>query len=177
MLGTYEKTDGPFYDLVGAFLQASDVGTDEEIEEICTKVVSLKFGEDGDETKTFSGKHSQLKNPINLSSDFKALNRKLKTGISESKDKRRKTNYTENDLIDVNDEHVGKKKATIKKKSAIDNSSDPSKMFVRRTGAKGKTRDIHVTNIDLGFAGKQLMKDAQLTLVFGRRYGLIGRVR
>ncbi|KAG8959136.1 hypothetical protein FRC03_008399 [Tulasnella sp. 419] len=44
-----------------------------------------------------------------------------------------------------------------------------------RTTAKGKSKDIHLTNIDLTFGSHRILSGANLTLAHGRRYGLIGR--
>ena len=37
------------------------------------------------------------------------------------------------------------------------------------------SRDIHIENFDIFFAGKPLLQQADLMLAYGRRYGLIGR--
>lgn len=41
--------------------------------------------------------------------------------------------------------------------------------------ATGKTMDISVNDISIGVPGKQLVSGASLKLVYGRKYGLIGR--
>ena len=41
--------------------------------------------------------------------------------------------------------------------------------------ATGKTMDISVNDISIGVPGKQLVNGASLKLVYGRKYGLIGR--
>ncbi|CAH7683665.1 P-loop containing nucleoside triphosphate hydrolase protein [Phakopsora pachyrhizi] len=41
--------------------------------------------------------------------------------------------------------------------------------------AKGKSKDIHVENIDLNFGSNKILSGATLNLAYGRRYGLIGR--
>jgi ABC-type cobalamin/Fe3+-siderophores transport system ATPase subunit len=41
--------------------------------------------------------------------------------------------------------------------------------------AKGKSKDIHLENIDLSFGSLRILAGASLTLAAGRRYGLIGR--
>jgi ATP-binding cassette, subfamily F, member 3 len=40
--------------------------------------------------------------------------------------------------------------------------------------ARAKSRDIKIDAIDLFFAGNRLLTDANLTLAYGRRYGLVG---
>lgn len=41
--------------------------------------------------------------------------------------------------------------------------------------AKGKSKDIHLTNIDVSFASNRILAGGTLTMAYGRRYGLIGR--
>ena len=41
--------------------------------------------------------------------------------------------------------------------------------------ARGKTMDISVDDVTVGVPGKQLVIGASLKLVYGRKYGLIGR--
>ncbi|OCF36245.1 ATP-binding cassette, subfamily F, member 3 [Kwoniella heveanensis CBS 569] len=41
--------------------------------------------------------------------------------------------------------------------------------------AKGKSKDIHLLNIDVSFASNRILAGATLTMAHGRRYGLIGR--
>ena len=41
--------------------------------------------------------------------------------------------------------------------------------------SKNKSKDIHLTNIDVNFGSNRILSGASLTLAYGRRYGLIGR--
>ncbi|XP_077998054.1 ATP-binding cassette sub-family F member 3-like [Glandiceps talaboti] len=45
----------------------------------------------------------------------------------------------------------------------------------RMDSAGGKSRDIKIENFDIAFGDKVLLTGANLNLVFGRRYGLVGR--
>ena len=83
------------------------------------------------------------------------------------------------ELIDINDNHLdNKKKDKSYKKKHSNNASDPAKMFFKRNlDSKAKSKDIQLRSVDVGFAGHQLIKDANLTIAFGRRYGLVGRVK
>ncbi len=44
-----------------------------------------------------------------------------------------------------------------------------------RSASKGKSKDIHLVNIDVSFGSNRILSSANLTLAHGRRYGLIGR--
>ena len=48
-------------------------------------------------------------------------------------------------------------------------------LAVKRSGNDGRVRDIKIENFDLAYYGRVLLIDSNLTLTFGRRYGLIGR--
>ena len=50
----------------------------------------------------------------------------------------------------------------------VDTEIDP-------TLSKNRTRDIKIENFDISFGGKRILTNANLNLIFGRRYGLIGR--
>ncbi|CAG8521892.1 5413_t:CDS:10 [Acaulospora morrowiae] len=43
------------------------------------------------------------------------------------------------------------------------------------TTTKGKLKDVKIENFDISFGGKRILTNATLTLVYGRRYGLVGR--
>jgi ATP-binding cassette subfamily F protein 3 len=43
------------------------------------------------------------------------------------------------------------------------------------TTTKGKNKDIKVENFDISFAGRRILTDANLTIAFGRRYGVVGK--
>jgi ATP-binding cassette subfamily F protein 3 len=43
------------------------------------------------------------------------------------------------------------------------------------TSTKGKSKDIKLENFDISFGGKRILTDANVTLAFGRRYGLVGK--
>ncbi|OZJ01961.1 hypothetical protein BZG36_05130 [Bifiguratus adelaidae] len=43
------------------------------------------------------------------------------------------------------------------------------------TSTKGKVKDVKIENFDISFAGKRILTNANLTLAFGRRYGVVGK--
>ncbi|CAG8611873.1 7910_t:CDS:2, partial [Paraglomus occultum] len=43
------------------------------------------------------------------------------------------------------------------------------------TSTRGKVKDVKVENFDISFAGRRILTNADLTLTYGRRYGLVGR--
>jgi hypothetical protein len=55
-----------------------------------------------------------------------------------------------------------------------DNNNVSTMMLPDLTG-KSNDKDIHVHNFNITYGGKLLLESADLRLVYGRRYGLIGR--
>jgi ATP-binding cassette subfamily F protein 3 len=41
--------------------------------------------------------------------------------------------------------------------------------------SKGKLKDVRLTNFDISYGGKKILTNADVSLVYGRRYGLVGR--
>ncbi|PWA03031.1 hypothetical protein BB558_000826 [Smittium angustum] len=70
-------------------------------------------------------------------------------------------------------------KANYEASKLIENDEDEFLMQVNPildyTESKGRIKDISVENFDISFGGKRILTNSNLKLVFGRRYGLIGR--
>ena len=47
-------------------------------------------------------------------------------------------------------------------------------VIIRNAGGGG-SRDLHLENFSVSNGGRELIEDANVTLAYGRRYGLIGR--
>ncbi len=56
-----------------------------------------------------------------------------------------------------------------------DESNEISMMTLPDLSGNSREKDIHVHNFGITFGGQILLENAHLKLVFGRRYGLIGR--
>ncbi len=56
-----------------------------------------------------------------------------------------------------------------------DDGSQISLMVLPDTDGKSREKDIQVNNVNVTFGGHVLLEGADIRLVYGRRYGLIGR--
>lgn len=56
-----------------------------------------------------------------------------------------------------------------------DGQGQISAMVVPDLSGKTREKDIHVTNFNITFGGQILLENADLRIVYGRRYGLVGR--
>lgn len=65
--------------------------------------------------------------------------------------------------------------------SAAESAASASQMTSKKDsrmetkGGVNKTQDIRIENFDVAYGDRVLLQGADLTLAFGRRYGLIGR--
>lgn len=65
--------------------------------------------------------------------------------------------------------------------NAAENAASASQMTSKKDsrmetkGGVNKTQDIRIENFDVAYGDRVLLQGADLTLAFGRRYGLIGR--
>lgn len=55
------------------------------------------------------------------------------------------------------------------------NEATASQIISRKDGNAQLTKDIKIEGFDVAFGEKVLLKNADLSLTFGRRYGLVGR--
>eukprot|EP01126_Amoeba_proteus_P036945 TRINITY_DN3783_c0_g1_i5.p1 TRINITY_DN3783_c0_g1~~TRINITY_DN3783_c0_g1_i5.p1 ORF type:complete len:688 (-),score=125.05 TRINITY_DN3783_c0_g1_i5:226-2289(-) len=66
------------------------------------------------------------------------------------------------------------KKVKVAKNSASA-AKTPESFVKRKAGVGAYKNDILLKNFDVSIAGRKLLVDSNLTLVFGRKYGLVGR--
>ncbi|BES96486.1 ATP-Hypothetical protein cassette, subfamily F, member [Nesidiocoris tenuis] len=174
------------YDAVGAVLhEVSEEKTEDDIREICGKLLSLMRGTNGDGPKE---EQKVLDAPIHLASmasnlqdnveDIKSIwmmqrdetlkvdARKLEKAeqkLQQKQEKRQEVAFTNRSLPPVKLQSATASQVTSKKESKME--------------AKGVNRaqDIRIENFDVSYGDKVLLQAADIVLAFGRRYGLVGR--
>ncbi|XP_002736039.1 ATP-binding cassette sub-family F member 3-like [Saccoglossus kowalevskii] len=81
--------------------------------------------------------------------------------------------------IKAKQERRSQKEDTVKPGYSVGAEASASQVIDRKEAkldsAGGKTRDIRIEDFDIAFGDKVLMKGANLNLIYGRRYGLVGR--
>lgn len=45
----------------------------------------------------------------------------------------------------------------------------------KASGADSRSKDVKISNFDISFAGKKILTNADLSMSYGRRYGLVGK--
>lgn len=177
------------FDAVGSILAevASDEG-DDNIIDICNQLlVALKCDGYNGGTEV-PEKHKLLLAPVMMKELAETFD------SSEGQTSSIWINKRENNTI-VDQKKLQKAEAKLKAKQGkrtqdtesineirgrhIDNASASQSSSKRESklesSGSNKSRDVRIENFDLSFADRILLKDANLSLVFGRRYGLVGR--
>ncbi|XP_020606555.1 ATP-binding cassette sub-family F member 3-like [Orbicella faveolata] len=178
------------HDAVGSILTevAGDEG-EEDIIDICNQLMGALKGSGCNGTTTDQGRHKLLQAPVNMREMAENLEPQLEDEMSSIWIVKRESNTV------VDQKKLQKAEAKIKAKQEkraqdgepineirgrqIDNASacQSSNKRENKLEASGtnKSRDIRIENFDLSYADRVLLKEADLTLIFGRRYGLVGR--
>jgi ATP-binding cassette subfamily F protein 3 len=86
------------------------------------------------------------------------------TDVASSKDERKAAKEQRKWLEDLESQFVGE-----------EDNNKVSTMMIPDFSEGTKEKDIHVHNFNITYGGKILLEEADLRLVYGRKYGLIGR--
>lgn len=164
-----------------------DAGGDEEgIHQLCEKLSKL-FAKVNDKPSTNG--LAKLEQPVNMltSNSISATARLVNSSIDLEAVSGRKVGTR------VDTKKLEKAEAKIKAKiekrerrsnyeaSKLINKNADNEFYMQvnpildYTSTKGKVKDVKIENFDISFGGKVILSNATLTLVFGRRYGLVGR--
>uniref|UniRef100_A0A0V0G5K9 ATP-binding cassette sub-family F member 3 n=1 Tax=Triatoma dimidiata TaxID=72491 RepID=A0A0V0G5K9_TRIDM len=184
----FEDSD-ELYDAVGGVLhEVGDGRSEDEIREICGRLLSLMRGE-GTETNGENKNGNKVLNaPVHLGSmaanlqenveDIKSIwmmqrDDTLKVDAKKLEKAEQKLQQKLEKRMEGN---VGNKTAPpVKLQSAT--ASQVTSKKESKMEAKGVNRghDIRIENFDVSFGDRVLLQAADLVLAFGRRYGLVGR--
>ncbi|KAI1301692.1 ATP-binding cassette sub-family F member 3 [Halotydeus destructor] len=171
------------FDSVGEILvDISSDKTETEIKKVCEALLkALRKSTNGTSS---TNQHRVLDNPINMAEA---------NGIESELDDFKSIWCGPKDAgTTVDQKKLGKAEAKLKqkqdKREGTNDSAKPvqyvpqeataSQMYSRRDvklDESGKSKDIRIENFDISFADKTLLKGANVTLTYGRRYGLVGR--
>nr|XP_034190541.1 ATP-binding cassette sub-family F member 3 isoform X2 [Osmia lignaria] len=160
--------------------------------QICVKLLEMLKGNSNDENeeRKKNGVNKVLNAPIHLGSMAATLEaqveqiksiwvttrddamkvdaKKLEKAEAKLQQKQEKRNNNEStgrvNTVSCGIESASASQMTSKKDSRMENK-----------GSVNKTQDIRIENFDVAYGDRILLQGADLTLAFGRRYGLIGR--
>lgn len=81
------------------------------------------------------------------------------------------------EAVNIEAQKKKEKEKQLKLMREWERSKAPLPPPVKRTGDKqlAKITDIHIDSFSVIVGGRELLKDASLKIVIGRKYGLVGR--
>uniref|UniRef100_A0A8W8JPN2 ABC transporter domain-containing protein n=1 Tax=Magallana gigas TaxID=29159 RepID=A0A8W8JPN2_MAGGI len=160
------NTSEDLYDAIGGILQGTDDSkTDDEIKNICEKLHSLMSSTNNKDSAAPVQK--LLNAPVQISS--------LRTETEEIKQSNSIWLSKRDSNTIVDQKKLEKAEAQIKKKQdrKQDNKSKPTIQEEATACQQINKKDIE--NFDIAFGEKQLISGASIHLIYGRRYGFVGR--
>ncbi|XP_066587051.1 ATP-binding cassette sub-family F member 3 [Prorops nasuta] len=181
------------YEAIGEVLHEVAEKPENEVRQICEKLLEMLKGSsnDGTEENRRNGVNKVLNTPVHLGSMAAML---------EAQVEQIKSIWvtTRDDAMKVDAKKLEKAEAKLQQKqekrtgelgsnnrpinvSLGTDSASASQMTSKKDskletkGGVNKTQDIRIENFDVAYGDRILLQGADLTLAFGRRYGLIGR--
>lgn len=177
------------HDAVGSIL-AEVAGEEGDIIDICNQLLSgLKCnGYDG--TTEDPGKHKLLQAPVKMkelaetfdstgtdtcTSSIWIVKRESNTVVDQKKLQKAEAKLkAKHDKRSLDTQPINEIKGRQIDNASASQSSSKRENKLESSGSN-KSRDVRIQNFDLSYADRVLLKEADLSLVFGRRYGLVGR--
>ncbi|ELR24280.1 uncharacterized protein ACA1_169880 [Acanthamoeba castellanii str. Neff] len=187
ILADYTASDGETFKDAVAPLLADTIESETELDDICTKMHSLMFG-------TGNVKEAHREAPLRLLDAPITIGNAIPQGeeaqmslfVYQPKLGRNKNAKTE--FVDRSDEAERKRnKREEKKKRELQAEmrrqrekqlAKRDQAFItpsRRSSDRSLVKDLHLTKFDISMGSRVLITDGGITLLYGRRYGLVGR--
>lgn len=172
---------------VGEHIQSSVEGlSDEAVEKVCEKLMLLLH--DGKEFKPSAHQTGQrrLEQTVDISTQgvdseviesiWRVATRDTPSLVDKKKLEKAQAKALEKS---AKREVAAEAAGGLKKKRPTDLTATASQAASRRDAridaAGGNTMDIHLESVDVSIGTKQLLCGADVALIYGRRYGLVGR--
>ncbi|XP_011633643.1 ATP-binding cassette sub-family F member 3 isoform X1 [Pogonomyrmex barbatus] len=183
------------YEAIGQVLHEVADKSENEVRQICVRLLEILKGSSNDEEidRRRNGVNKVLNAPVHLG----ALAATLEAQVEQIKSI---WVTTRDDVMKVDAKKLEKAEAKLQQKQekrivneqgsasrinttnhAVESAASASQMTSKKDsrmetkGGVNKTQDIRIENFDVAYGDRVLLHNADLTLAFGRRYGLIGR--
>ncbi|XP_063975785.1 ATP-binding cassette sub-family F member 3 isoform X1 [Diachasmimorpha longicaudata] len=186
------------YEAIGQVLHEVADKPEKEVRQICETLLAMLKGTtnggDGENIheKRQNGMNKVLNAPVHLGAMAATLEEQVEqiksiwvtTRDDTMKVDAKKLEKAEAKLQQKQEKRTGQDSNPSKNNSIGNQSSDTasaSQMMSKKEsrmeskGGTNKTQDIRIENFDVAYGDRVLLQGADLTLAFGRRYGLIGR--
>lgn len=182
------------YEAIGEVLHEVADKSENEVREICMKLLEMLKGNTDDEQveRRKNGVNKVLNAPVHLGAMAATLEAQVEqiksiwvtTRDDAMKVDAKKLEKAEAKLQQKQEKRVINELGMAGRNNSINQaleSASASQMTSKKDsrmetkGGVNKTQDIRIENFDVAYGDRVLLQGADLTLAFGRRYGLIGR--
>ncbi|XP_078041358.1 ATP-binding cassette sub-family F member 3 isoform X2 [Augochlora pura] len=179
------------YEAIGEVLHEVAEKPENEVRQICVKLLEMLKGGSNDENveKRKNGVNKVLNAPVHLGTMAATLEAQVEqiksiwvtTRDDAMKVDAKKLEKAEAKLQQKQEKRVNESAGRVNNVLPGIESASASQMTSKKDsrmetkGGVNKTQDIRIENFDVAYGDRILLQGADLTLAFGRRYGLIGR--
>eukprot|EP01128_Nolandella_sp_AFSM9_P004691 TRINITY_DN2145_c0_g1_i1.p1 TRINITY_DN2145_c0_g1~~TRINITY_DN2145_c0_g1_i1.p1 ORF type:complete len:715 (-),score=197.03 TRINITY_DN2145_c0_g1_i1:199-2319(-) len=180
ILTDFEDDEEELLDAISPFLEEADMDED-AIATVASGLWRSLCPELAGASKDEAGSSTILEAPLNMNSMHQQIDADVKKAMGWMQTKESTAN------ADRFDNLIEKSRSKRKKSSMAEANKDeieevkaqksvPS-TFVKKYRPPGSVpvKQVHIHNFDVSVMGKMLIKDASLTLTYGRKYGFVGR--
>ncbi|CAL7942618.1 unnamed protein product [Xylocopa violacea] len=180
------------YEAIGGVLHEVAEKPENEVRQICVKLLEMLKGNsnDGNVERRKNGVNKVLNAPIHLgtmAATLEAQVEQIKSIWVTTRDDAMKVDAKKLEKAEAKLQQKQEKRSNNELSGRINaisqgiESASASQMTSKKDsrmetkGGVNKTQDIRIENFDVAYGDRILLQGADLTLAFGRRYGLIGR--
>ncbi|XP_020291422.1 ATP-binding cassette sub-family F member 3 isoform X1 [Pseudomyrmex gracilis] len=183
------------YEAIGQVLHEVADKSENEVRQICVKLLEILKGSSNNDdiNRRKNGVNKVLNAPVHLGSlaaTLEAQVEQIKSIWVTTRDDGMKVDAKKLEKAEAKLQQKQEKRIVNEQGSAsrintanysTESAASASQMMSKKDsrmetkGGMNKTQDIRIENFDVAYGDRVLLQGADLTLAFGRRYGLIGR--
>lgn len=180
------------YEAIGEVLHEVAEKPENEVRRICEKLLEMLKGGSNDEDieRKKNGVNKVLNAPVHLgtmAATLEAQVEQIKSIWVNTRDDAMKVDAKKLEKAEAKLQQKQEKRVITDSSGRVNNvnpgveAASASQMMSKKDsrmetkGGVNKTQDIRIENFDVAYGDRILLQGADLTLAFGRRYGLIGR--
>eukprot|EP00029_Vermamoeba_vermiformis_P006136 TRINITY_DN2324_c0_g1_i1.p1 TRINITY_DN2324_c0_g1~~TRINITY_DN2324_c0_g1_i1.p1 ORF type:complete len:697 (-),score=231.17 TRINITY_DN2324_c0_g1_i1:12-2102(-) len=169
IVADFNEQDETLVDVVSPYLEG--VFDEAQIKTFCDDVMNILHGK-GKKQKG----PSKLKTAVNIGDMVKDPEEELRKLKIQQQYQEIVGRDTFSEFVNITKVDPKKKKKGLAQSSSAHNTT----VFVKRRKAgqvsrQGLSRDVHLVKIEVSAGGRKLIQESNVSLIFGRKYGLVGR--
>ncbi|KAJ2725411.1 ATP-binding cassette, regulator of translational elongation [Coemansia sp. Benny D115] len=191
--GKNDTGENPVEDLIKPMLEDASNGSG-DIDELCSKLsdmlVEVEQGADPQKRSSLA----KLAAPVNMVAQQAQINKVARAGLARGTDLAHAKGRSVASQVDIKKLRKAEARiaAKMEKRGIKSSRYEASKLIFEKalddddllmkvnpildyTSTRDKIKDVKIEGFDISYAGKRILTNANLHLVYGRRYGLIGR--